>query len=153
MKRLIKLCVILAVFSLSSINANAQYFAGEYNSGYYFPTEEKDTIKMVSIMVDSLQIPQSFIDEGLTPSHYMKCAANSRLVSLLSAAAGGAIIYYITDINKNKAVPNTDAVIITGVMSGLASLTAYIFALSYDYKASKAMSNIKFTGNGVSISF
>lgn len=113
---------------------------------------KQDTIKTFS--VDSMQVPQFIVEQGLTPSFYMESAFKARLVSLASIVIGCGAEYALSYTNSyNISLFNDNASIAIGVITGGVALISWIYSVSCDYKAAKAMSSIKFTGNGVSVSF
>lgn len=129
-----------AILTLVTIafSVNAQSLVPSQSTEYEF-----------AVVFDSIQVPDYFGQQGLKPSYYMSVAHEARLISLVSSTLGAA--GYLLG---NKLMPNdssmSNSMLIIG---GIASVASYIVSIVYDKKAINALSNIKLTGNGVTISF
>lgn len=110
------------------------------------PTEDPNHFDLV---FDSIQIPDTFAQQGLTPSFYMKKAAEARTISAAVGIGGG-----LLTLGVSKLAPEDIMLPVSiGIITGIATTVSYIVGLVYDNKAADAASKVKFVGNGVSISF
>lgn len=105
------------------------------------------------LVFDSIQIPDTFTQQGLTPSHYMKLASQARTISI--ASAGVSALGCFIGVKQAMTEPDGDHSMATAVtiIGGAAAIVSYIVGLVYDNKAADAMASVKLTGNGVTISF
>lgn len=133
-----KKILFILVTLMTCMSVNAQTLIPSQSNEYEY-----------DVVFDSIQVPDYFGQQGLKPSYYMNIAADARIASLTCAVVGTA--GYLIGI---KSMPNDHTMATSiAVIGGIASVTSYIVSLVYDKKAAKVMSNIKLTGNGMTISF
>ena len=123
-------------------------------SNYIVIERKPDTLLTITPSV--LEFPNSFIkkdyevNETLTPSYYLKQSANARAIALASAVVGGVGAGLSTKFTKEGDYSFSIAI---GVIGSITATVAEIFSIYYEHKAGDTMSKIKFTGNGISVSF
>lgn len=132
-----KKVIFILVAMMALCSAGAQNLIPSQDSTYEF-----------NVRFDSIQMPDYMLQLDRGPSYYMKTAAEARTAALLGAV-GGCLGVCLDE----KLFGDSNFGIALGITGGVIAVVTGIISIVYDHKAADAMSKIKVTGNGVTISF